>query len=124
MYTKTLTAKRDYHLLMTNLPMQHIETQHHANACTALCLERRQCYEQAKHFTMQQYADAKTSFLTHERYARLHCSSQTTDDRPITPFFNRDVSSNWTTTLQQRTDKRQPSTGRHPDRHDRPYTSP
>ena len=71
MYTKTLTAKRDYHLSVTNLLKEHIETQHHTNAYMPLCLERKQWYEQAKHFTMQQYANAKTSFLTHERYERL-----------------------------------------------------
>ena len=48
-YTKTPTAKQDYHLLVTNLLKEHIETQHHTNAYTALCLERRQWYEQAKH---------------------------------------------------------------------------
>ena len=71
MYTKTLMAKRDYHLLVTNLLREHTETQHHTNAYTALCLERRQWYEQAKHFTMQQHANAKTFFLMHERYAHL-----------------------------------------------------
>ena len=76
MYTKTLTAKRDCHLLVTNLLKEHIETQHHTNAYTALCLERKQWYEQATHITMQQYANAKTSLLTHERFARL-CADTT-----------------------------------------------
>ena len=40
------------------------------------------------------------------------------------PFFNRGASSNWTMTQQKHTDKRQPSTRMHPDKHDRPYTSP
>ena len=71
MYTKTLAAKRDYHLLVTNLLKEHIEIQHHMNTYTALCLERRQRYEQAKHHTMQQYANTKTSFLMHERFMRL-----------------------------------------------------
>ena len=70
-YTKTPTAKRDYHLLVTNLLKEHIETQHHTNAYTALCLESRQWYEQAKHYTMQQYANAKKSFLPLERVARV-----------------------------------------------------
>ena len=56
---------------MTNLLKEHIETQHHTNTYTRLCLERRQWYEQAKHCTMQQYATAKTSLLSHERFARL-----------------------------------------------------
>ena len=75
MYAKTLTAKRDYHLLVTNLLREHIETQRHTNAYAALCLERRQWYEQAKHSTMQQYTGAKTSYLMHESYTRLCTNS-------------------------------------------------
>ena len=45
-YAKTLAAKQDYHLLVTNLLREHIETRHHKNTYTALCLERRQWYEQ------------------------------------------------------------------------------
>ena len=75
MYTKTLTAKQDYHLLVTNLLKEHIETQHHTNAYAALCLERRQWYEQAKHYTMQQYANTKTSLLSHERFTRLYADT-------------------------------------------------
>ena len=59
--------------LVTNLLKEHIEMQQHQNTYTALCLERQQWYEQAKHYTMQQYAHAKTSLLLHERFARL-CS--------------------------------------------------
>ena len=70
-YAKTLTAKQDYHLLVTNLLKEHIEMQQHNDTYTALCLERRQWYEQAKHYTMQQYANAKMSLLSHERFARL-----------------------------------------------------
>ena len=40
MYTKTLMAKQYYHLLVTNLIKEHIETQHHTNTYTALCPER------------------------------------------------------------------------------------
>ena len=76
LYTKTLTAKRDYVLPVTNLLEKHIETQRHTNPYTALCPERRQWYEQAKHYTMQQYANAKTSFLMHERFARM-CANTT-----------------------------------------------
>ena len=71
MYTNTLTAKQDYHLLVTNLLKEHIETQHRTIAYTALCLERRKWYEQPKHYTMQHYANAKTTLLSHERFTRL-----------------------------------------------------
>ena len=71
MYTKTLMAKRGYHLLVTTLLEERMETQHHRNAYTAMCLKRREWYKQAKHLTMQQYANAKESFLTHERYTPL-----------------------------------------------------
>ena len=74
-YAKTLTAKQDHHLLVTNLLREHIETQRHTNTYTALCLERRQLYEQAKHSTMQQYNSAKTSYLMHEKYTRLCTNS-------------------------------------------------
>ena len=107
MYTKTLTAKQDYHLLATNLLKEHIETQHHTNAYTALCLERRQWYKQAKHYTMQQYANAKTSLLSHERFTRL-CTDTTlllTDhSRQAQYAFNRDVSPNWRNTQQTHID--------------------
>ena len=66
-----MTAKQDYHLLVTNLLKEHIETHHRTIAYTELCLERRQWYEQPKHYTMQHYANAKTSLLSHERFARL-----------------------------------------------------
>ena len=71
MNAKTLTAKEDYHLLVTNLLKEHIETHRQKNVYTALCPERRQWYEQAKHYTMQQYANAKTLLLSYERFARL-----------------------------------------------------
>ena len=70
-YTKTLTAKQNCHLLVANSLNEHIQAQHHTNAYTALCLERRQWYEQAKRYTMQQYANEKTSFVMHERFACL-----------------------------------------------------
>ena len=38
-------------------------------------------------------------------------------------FFNKGVLSNWTMPLPPHADKRQPSFGMQPDRHDRPYTS-
>ena len=75
-YAKTLTAKQDYHLLVTNLLKEHIETQRLKNAYTAMCTERRQWYDQAKHDTMRQYADTKMSLLSYERFARL-CTDTT-----------------------------------------------
>ena len=70
-YTKTLTAKKDYHLLVTNLLKEHIETQRLKNTYTAMCMERRQWYGHAKHDTMRQYANTKMSLLSYERFARL-----------------------------------------------------
>ena len=58
-YAKTLIAKTDYHLLVTNLLKEHIEMQRLKNAYTAMCMERRQWYDHAKHDTMRQYADTK-----------------------------------------------------------------
>ena len=70
-YTNTLTAKRNCHLLVTNLLKEHIEAQRLHNAYTTMCLERRRWYDQAKHDTMRQYADMKTSLLSNERFERL-----------------------------------------------------
>ena len=36
-----------------------------------MCLEHRQCYEQAKDDTVRTYADIKTSLLTYERFERM-----------------------------------------------------
>ena len=63
-YTNTLTAKTEYHLLVTNLLKEHIEAQRLHNTYTTMCLERRQWYVQAKHDTVRRYADIKTSLLT------------------------------------------------------------
>ena len=71
MYTNTVTAKKDCHLLVANLLKEHIETQRLHNAYTAMCLERRQWYNQAKHDSMRQYANMKTSLLSYERFERL-----------------------------------------------------
>ena len=53
-YAKTLTAKQDYHLPVTNPLKEHMETQRLKNTYTAMCTERRQWYDQAKHDTMRQ----------------------------------------------------------------------
>ena len=71
MYTNTLTAKTKYHLLVTNLLKEHIEAQRLHNTYATLCVERRRCYDQAKHDTMRRYADIKTSLLSYERFQRL-----------------------------------------------------
>ena len=52
-YTNTLTAKTNYHLLVTNLLKEHIEARRLHNAYTTMCLERRRWYHQAKHDTMR-----------------------------------------------------------------------
>ena len=61
-YTNTPTAKKNYHLLATNVPKEHIEAHRLHNAYTTLCLERRRRYDQAKQDTMCQYADMKTLY--------------------------------------------------------------
>ena len=45
MYTNTLTAKTNYHLLVTNLLKEHIEAQRLHNTYTTMCLERRRWYD-------------------------------------------------------------------------------
>ena len=71
MYTNILTAKMDYHLLVTDLLKERIETQRLHNAYTATCLECRQWNDQTKNDTMRHYADRKTSLLSYERFKRL-----------------------------------------------------
>ena len=75
MYTNTLMAKKDYHLLVAKVPKEHIETQRLHNAYTAMCLERRKWYHQAKRDTMRQYANMKMSLLSYERFERLRKDS-------------------------------------------------
>ena len=41
-YTNTLTAKTEYHLLVTNVLKEHIEAQRLHNTYTTMCLKRRQ----------------------------------------------------------------------------------
>ena len=57
--------------MVANLLKEHIEAQQLHNAYTTMCLERRQWYDQAKHDTMRQYADMKTSFLSYGTFERL-----------------------------------------------------
>ena len=71
LYANTLTAKTEYHLLVSNLIKEHIEAQRLHNTYTTMCLERRQWYEQGKQDTVKWYADLKTSHLTYARFERL-----------------------------------------------------
>ena len=127
MYTKTLTAKKDYHLLVANLLREHIETQRLKNAYTAICMERRQWYDHAKHDTMCQYADMKMSLLSYERFARLRtdtvvlltCHTQ----QALYTLLQQERIIHWRMKPQKVTDRRQSFTGTHPNRHDRRYTS-
>ena len=72
LYSNTLSAKTEYHLLVTNLIKEQMAAQRLHNTYTNMCLERRQWYEQAKHDTATWYADAKTSLLTYKRYERMY----------------------------------------------------
>ena len=60
LYTNTLTAKTEYHLLVSNLIKEHIVAQRLHKTHTTICLDRQQWYEQAKHDTVKWYADVKT----------------------------------------------------------------
>ena len=71
MYAKTHKAKNDYHMMVTNLLKEHIETRRIRKEYKAMCMERRQWYDQAKHDTMRQYAAPKMSLVSYERFAGL-----------------------------------------------------
>ena len=71
LYSNTLTAKTEYHLLVTKLIEDHMAPQRKHSTHTNMCLVRRQWYEQAKHDTATWYADAKTSPLTYKRYEKM-----------------------------------------------------
>ena len=72
LYSNTLTAKTEHHLLGTNLIEEQMAGQRLHSTYTNMCLERRQWYEQAKHDTVTWYADSKTSLLTYKRYERMY----------------------------------------------------
>ena len=59
-YSNTLTAKTDYHMLVTKLIQEQMATQGLHYTHTNMCQVRRQWYEQAKYDTAMWYADAKT----------------------------------------------------------------
>ena len=71
LYANTLTAKTEYHLLVSNLIEEQIAVQRLHKTYTTMCLERRQLYEQAKHDIVKWYADVKTSLHTYNRYERM-----------------------------------------------------
>ena len=71
LYSNTLAAKMEYHLLVTKLIEEQMAAQRLHSTHTNMCLVRRQWYEQAKHDTVTWYADAKTSLLSYKRYERL-----------------------------------------------------
>ena len=70
-YTNTLTAKTDYHNLVTKLIKDQMTAQRLQDTHAHLCQIRRQRYEQAKNDTGIWYADAKMLLLIRGRYRRL-----------------------------------------------------
>ena len=125
MYTNTLTAKTNYHLLVTNLLKEHIEAQRLHNAYTTMCLERRRWYDQAKLNTMCQYADMKTSLLSYARFERLRTDTDVllAHHTQQAHGCSRNALYNWRTRRQTATNKKQPYTGTHAGMHDKRSTS-
>ena len=70
-YTNTLTAKTDYHRLVTKLVEEQMAAQQLQDTHAHVCQIRRQWYEQAKCDTGIWYADAKLLLLIGGRYRRL-----------------------------------------------------
>ena len=70
-YTNTLTAKTDYHRLVTKLVDEQRQAQRVQDTHTHLYQIRRQWYEQAKDDTRIWYADAKLLLMISGRYRRL-----------------------------------------------------
>ena len=70
-YTNTLTAKTDYHMLVTKLIKDQMAAQRLHDTHTHMCQVRRQWYEQAKYDTGTWYADAKMSLLICGRYKKM-----------------------------------------------------
>ena len=70
-YTNTLTAKTDYHRLVTKLVDEQRQAQRRQDAHTHLYQIHRQWYEQAKDDTRIWYADAKLLLMINDRYRRL-----------------------------------------------------
>ena len=75
-YTNTLTAKSDYHRLVTKLVKEQIQVQQLQDTHAHLCQIRRQWYEQAKYDTRTWYADAKLLLMINDRYRRLSAGTE------------------------------------------------
>ena len=70
-YTNKLTAKTDYHRLVTKLVDEQRQAQRLQDTHTHLYQIRRQWYEQAKDDTRMWYDDAKLLLMVNDRYRRL-----------------------------------------------------
>ena len=70
-YTNTLTAKTDYHRLVTKLVDEQRQAQRLQDTHAHLYQIRRQWYEQAKDDTRMWYAEAKLPLMINDRYRRL-----------------------------------------------------
>ena len=70
-YTNTLTAKTDYHMLVTKLIKDQMIAQRLHDTHTHMYQLRKQWYEQAKYDTGMWYADAKMLLLICGRYQRM-----------------------------------------------------
>ena len=75
-YTNTLTAKTDYHRLVTKLVEEQMQAQQLQDTHAHLGQIRRQWYEQAKYDTGLWYADAKLLLLIRDRYRRLSAGTE------------------------------------------------
>ena len=104
------------HCANTAWAKEHIEAQRLHNDYTTMCLERRQWYDEAKHDTMRQYEDMKTSLLSYERFERLR-----TDTDVLLTHHTQQALYTWlqqeriiqlAQKLQKATDKNSPKLGR------------
>ena len=75
-YTNTLTAKTDYHRLVTKLVEEQMQAQQLKDTHAHLCQIRRQRYDQAKHDTGLWYEDAELLLLISDRYRRSSAGTQ------------------------------------------------
>ena len=82
LYSNTLIAKTNHHLLVAKLIQEHMAAQRLHCTHTNMCQVRRQWYEQAKHDTVTWYADAKTSLLSYKRYEEMCTDHQAAGPPP------------------------------------------
>ena len=75
-YTNTLTAKSDYHRLVTELVHAQRQAPRLKDTHAHLCQIRRQWYDQAKCDTRIWYADAKLLLMINDRYRRLSAGTE------------------------------------------------